>query len=148
MILNSIYALIATLCFGVLLNTRGKKLIFYSIGGGLTWFLYLFCFSYIHISMILSYFLSSMFGAIYSEIMARVLKTPVTTFIIGVLIPLVPGSGMYNTMLETVQGNIDKSINTGINTIIIAATIAVGIFSVSSISKSIVLFKQKIKKIK
>lgn len=147
MILNSIYALIATLCFGVLSNTRGKKLIFYSIGGGLTWFLYLLCSSYIHISIILSYFLASVLGAIYSEIMARVHKTPVTTFIIGALIPLVPGSGMYNTMLETVQGNVEKSLTTGINTIIIAATIAVGIFAVSSISKSIVMFKRKIKSI-
>ncbi|MBV4418659.1 threonine/serine exporter family protein [Clostridium tyrobutyricum] len=144
MIINSIYALIATFCFAVLSNARGKKLIFASVGGGITWFIYLFVSSYLNLSSILSYFSASLVGAIYSETMARVFKTPVTTFIIGAIIPLVPGSGMYNTMFETVQGNIDKSLATGINTIGIAGTIAVGVFSVSSISKAIILFKRKL----
>ncbi|MCH3964122.1 MAG: threonine/serine exporter family protein [Clostridium sp.] len=144
MIINSIYALIATLCFAVLSNTRGKNLIFSSIGGGLSWFMYLFMNSYLNMSYILSYFFASLIGAIYSEIMARILKTPVTTFVIGAIIPLVPGGGMYNTMFETVQGNIDKSLETGIKTLAIAGTIAVGVFSVSSISKAYVLFRRKI----
>lgn len=144
MIINSLYALIATFCFAVLSNTRGKNLIFCSIGGGISWFIYLFIYSYLHLSSILAYFIASLIGAIYSEILARLLKTPVTTFVIGSIIPLVPGGGMYNTMFETVQGNIDKSLRTGINTLAIAGTIAVGVFMVSSISKASTLFKRKI----
>lgn len=144
MIINSLYALIATLCFAVLSNTRGKNLVFSSIGGGISWFIYLFIYSYLNLSNILAYFVASLIGAVYSEIMARVLKTPVTTFVIGAIIPLVPGGGMYNTMLETVQGNIDKSLETGIKTLAIAGTIAVGVFSVSSISKASILFRRKI----
>ncbi|MBA5850589.1 threonine/serine exporter family protein [Clostridium sp. cel8] len=144
MIVSSIYALIATLCFGVLSNIRGRDLIFSSIGGGITWFIYLLTFHYFHSSIIFAYFMASLIGSLYSEIMARVLKTPVTSFVIGAIIPLVPGGGMYNTMFETVQGNIDGSIETGIQTLAIAGTIAVGVFSVSSISKAYILFKRKI----
>ncbi|WP_446899385.1 threonine/serine exporter family protein [Clostridium sp. LBM24168] len=144
MIINSIYALIATLCFAVLSNTRGKNLIFSSIGGGISWFIYLFIHFHLNLSNILAYFVAALIGAIYSEIMARILKTPVTTFVIGAIIPLVPGGGMYNTMFETVQGNIDKSLETGIRTLTIAGTIAVGVFSVSSISKAYILFRRKV----
>lgn len=144
MMLSSLYAMIATLCFGILYNIRGKNLIFSSIGGGITWFIYLLVYHFLGYSNILAYFSASIIGSIYSEIMARLLKTPATPFIIGTLIPLVPGSGMYNTMFETVQGNTQDSIQTGIHTLEIAGTIAIGVFSVSSISKASVLFKRKL----
>ena len=35
---------------------------------------------------------------VYCEIMARVLKTPTTVFMIPTLLPLVPGSRLYYTM--------------------------------------------------
>ncbi len=78
--------------------------------------------------------------------MARVIKTPATTFIIYSIIPLVPGWGMYNTMLYSIQGNINQSLSTGLNTLEIAGTIAVGIFLVSSIFKATVLFRRKLYK--
>lgn len=146
MILNSIYTLIATLCFGILSNIRGKNLAFSALGGGLTWFLYLLTSSYLHWSSILCFFIASIFASVYSEIMARILKTPVTTFVIGAIIPLVPGGGMYNTMFQSVQGNIEESMALGVRTLTIAGTIAVGVFFVSSISKAIALFRRKFTK--
>lgn len=145
MILNSIYTFIATFSFSVLANIRGKNLVFASLGGGITWFLYLFSSSYLHIPNIFCFFIASIFASTYSEIMARVLKAPVTTFIISSIIPLVPGGGMYYTMYETVQGNVNSSLTLGIQTIAIAGTVAVSIFFVSSISKTIVLFRAKVK---
>ncbi len=41
MILNSFYAFLSSLGFGILFNIRGKNLIIASIGGGLGWFTYL-----------------------------------------------------------------------------------------------------------
>lgn len=142
MLLNTLYTLIATFSFSILANIRGKNLVFASLGGGFTWFIYLVSSNYIHTSSILCYFIASIFAAIYSETMARILKAPVTTFVISSIIPLVPGSGMYYTMSESVQGNVTMSLNLGIQTLAIAGTIAIGVFLVSSLSKTLFHFKR------
>ncbi len=41
---------------------------------------------------------------VYCEIMARVLKTPTTVFMIPALLPLVPGSRLYYTMFYLFSG--------------------------------------------
>lgn len=143
-LINSFYTLIATLSFAILSNIRGKNLLLASIGGALSWFFYLLIHSYFNISNMFSFFIASVAGAIYSEIMARVAKTPVTTFVICAIIPLVPGGGMYNTMFEIVQGNINQSLILGLKTLSTAGIIAVGVFFTSSISKTIFLFRQKL----
>jgi len=140
MILNSIYAFIATLTFGILFNIRGKKLFFASLCGGLSWFVYLLSFS-LNNSNALSLFLASLAASFFSEVLARIMKTPVTTFVICAIIPLVPGGGMYYTMLASIRGNINTSLSTGLETITNAGAIAVGIVLVSSTSKFITLLR-------
>ncbi len=141
MILNSFYAFLSSLGFGILFNIRGKNLIIASIGGGLGWFTYLLS-SKLQPSIVFSLFLASMVVSIYSEIMARVYKNPVTIFIICAIIPLVPGGGMYFATLEAVKGNLNAALSKGVETLFSAGAIAVAIVFVSSISTT---FK-KIKK--
>jgi len=140
MILKSLYALVATLTFGILFNIQGKKLAFASLGGGVSWFIYLLA-VYYGKSNVLSLFIASIAAGIFSEAMARTMKTPVTTFVICAIIPLVPGGGMYYTMLESIRGNINTSLNYGLETLTSAGAIAVGIILVSSTSKYITLFR-------
>ncbi|MFD3156433.1 threonine/serine exporter family protein [Haloimpatiens sp. FM7330] len=139
-ILNTLYAFIASLGFGVLFNIKGKNLIFASIGGGLGWLFYLICLNN-QFSDTYSLFIASLIVSLFSEIMARSFKAPVTVFIICSILPLVPGGGMYYTMLESVKGNIDKSINLGVHTLINAGSIAVAIVLVSSLFKLITFYK-------
>ncbi len=73
--------------------------------------------------------------SIYAEIFSRVLKNPVTLFLVCSLIPLVPGSGMYYTVFEAVEGNVFGSLNNGIETLSLAGVIAVGIILVSTLSR-------------
>ena len=141
MILNSFYAFLSSLGFGILFNIRGKNLIIASIGGGLGWFAYLLI-SNLQPSISFSLFIASMVVSIYSEIMARIYKNPVTMFVICAIIPLVPGGGMYYATLEAVKGNFDASLSKGVVTLFSAGAIAIGIVFVSSIST---IFK-KIKK--
>lgn len=135
MILNSIYALLATLGFGVLFNIRGKNLISACFGGGIGWLFFLIFQEKLKLSPIFSLFAASIIIGIYSEIMARILKSPVTTFAVCAMIPLVPGNGMYYTMYESVNGSVDKALSTGIQTLGSAGAIAVGIVLVSSGTK-------------
>ena len=97
MITQSVFAFFATLGFGILFNIKGHKLFYAGLGGGISWFISLCCES-LGFDTISSFFIASIIFSIYSEVMARVLKTPVTTLIICALIPLVPGGGMYYNM--------------------------------------------------
>jgi uncharacterized membrane protein YjjB (DUF3815 family) len=142
MVLNSIYALFTALGFGVLFNIKGKNLLFASIGGFLTWYVYLFSLS-VDPSNHLALFIASFAAGLYSEALARILRSPVTTFSICSIIPLVPGGGMYYTMLESVQGNINKFLSTGLDTLSSAGAIAVGILLASSLTKVILIIKRK-----
>lgn len=142
MLKNLIYAAITTFAYCIIFNIRGKNLIFGSLGGGLTWIIYLITFKFSN-SNNLAFFIASAFSGVYSEVMARLLKTPVTTFVTCTIIPLVPGGGMYYTMYEFVQGNIDKAQTLGIETLSIAGAIAVGILLVSSITRLLMFFIKK-----
>lgn len=141
MIEQTFVAFVASLGFGIIFNIRGKNLIFAALGGGLSWFFYLFL-TQNEISNILSLFISSIVFSIYSEICARYLKTPVTTIIICALIPLVPGAGMYYTMYETILGNVSKSASLGLDTISSAGTLALGVIFVSTITKQVTNLKR------
>ncbi|WP_035290865.1 threonine/serine exporter family protein [Clostridium sp. KNHs214] len=141
-LINCFYAFMGSLGFCVLFNIRGKNLFFASLGGGIGWFVYLM-FSNFGYSSTLSLFIASLSISIYSEIFARLMKTPVTTYIISAMLPLVPGSGMYYTMLESVKGNADASLSLGLKTLIDAGSIAVAIVLISSLSKFLILYKFK-----
>jgi len=134
MLLNSLFSFMGTLSFAILFNIKGKKLFLAALGGGISWFFYLL-FLYFDSSHLESLFFAAIIGGIFSEVMARLLKTPVTTFVICTIIPLVPGSGMYYTMLEIIQGNVNNSLSMGFETIANAGAIAVGLVFVSSVAK-------------
>jgi uncharacterized membrane protein YjjB (DUF3815 family) len=128
---NFILIMLATLCFSIIFNIRGKNIFFTALGGGITWIFYSTMMNMLNVD-IYSIFAAAMAAGIYSEIMARVLKTPVTVFVICSIIPLVPGGAMYQTMLHTVQGNVADSLTLGIHTLAIAGTIAIGVFVITS----------------
>lgn len=141
-IIQSIFAFFATLGFGILFNIKGKKLFYAGLGGGLSWFTSLICQDF-GFNINASFFISSITFSLYSEVMARILRTPVTTLIICALIPLVPGGGMYYTMYEAINGNILESITLGLNTLSSAGSLALGILFVSTLTRLFMSAKKK-----
>ncbi|MEF2782108.1 MAG: threonine/serine exporter family protein [Clostridium sp.] len=135
----------ASLGFGVLFNIRGKKLILAGIAGSIGGVVYHVALLY-GFSELSAMFLGSMALSLYSEILARVCKTPVTTFIICALIPLVPGGGMYRMMLQAIEGNVMQALTIGLDTLTIAGVLALGILVISTIMKAI--FKPERKRVK
>lgn len=136
MILETIISTLATLGFGIMFNIGKKHLLFASLGGGLSWFVYRILVQN-NFSGVLAMFISAIIFSIYSEICARVFRTPVTTFVVCALIPLVPGSSIYYTMYEGVLGHINASMNMLTNTLSSAGALALGILFVSTITKLI-----------
>ena len=98
---------VGTLGFGFLFNIRGVRLAVTALGGLLSWLLFVLLKRVIP-SETLNYFLVALFMALYAEIMARVLKTPTTTFITTSLVPLIPGGSLYYTMSSAFEGDLTR----------------------------------------
>lgn len=141
MLLYSFYSLLSSICFAFLFNIRGKNILIASLGGGISWFIYLLSLHF-HNSVTISLFLAAVSVAVYAEIMARTFKAPVTVFVICAIIPLVPGNGMYYTMYETISGNTSSAVKWGLQTLMSAGAIAIAIVMVSSITKLATLKKK------
>lgn len=133
---------IASLGFGVLFNIKGNNLLLAGIGGSIGGTVYQIMI-FFGASEIFSMFLGSISFSLYSEILARIYKTPVTTFLICALIPLVPGGGMYRTMLLVIQGKVEAALSMGLNTLSIAGVLVLGIMIVSTVIKAYYKTKQK-----
>ena len=110
-----------------------------SLGGTFGWVVFLL-FSFLNNDAIQS-LLAMIFVALFAEIMARIYKAPATIFIIVGCFPLVPGKGIYESMLYCVQGNSTLFINSLIHTLAISGAIALAILIVSTIFKIIKKYK-------
>ena len=138
-----IAATVGSLGFALLFNVRGYKLIGVTLGGLIGWLTYLVSDLLIN-SEELCYFLAAVSISIYAEVMARVMKTPVTSIITTALIPLVPGASLYYTMASILSDS-ESFGKSAFRTLGIAAALAAGII-VSAIltklvTKSIALIK-------
>lgn len=143
MIKQFVFAFIATFVFGILFNIKGKKLLYSALGGGISYLLY-YILSRAGFSQISSTFFTSIFIGTYGEVMARIIKTPVTIFMISAIIPLVPGGGLYYTMYYTITENYSQALKYGMDTIQIAIIIVISVLLVSTISKFTNKLKSKL----
>ncbi len=84
MFLQVIYAFIVSLGFGVLFNVRDKNLFFAALGGAVGWFFYSLTMN-LSDSSILAMLIASISISIYAEIFSRVLKNPVTLFLVCII---------------------------------------------------------------
>ena len=73
--------------------------------------------------------------ASFGELFARINKNPVTAFVIPGIIPLVPGYGIYSTMLKLLQNDLEQGLTLGLQTVFNSGAIAIGVILVSSVAK-------------
>lgn len=131
-ILSLIFTYFACMGFEFLFHIRGKLLFIAPIGGVIIWAAYLL-FEPIVPSVIVRTFIATIFAALFCEITARVMKIPVISFMVISILPLVPGSGIYYTMLYFVQSDYEAFALKGVETIGIAGALAIAIIFVSTI---------------
>ena len=62
---------------------------------------------------------------------------PATIFVMPGIIPLVPGVGLYRSMLCLVRNDIDVFLSTGVRTLFISGIIAVAIAVVNALARQI-----------
>ena len=66
-------------------------------------------------------------AALAAEILARRQKAPANIFSLIGIVPLVPGGGLYQTMLALVMDDYSAALSTGVQTMLIAGAIALAI---------------------
>lgn len=131
-------AAVGALTFAMFFGIKSKKLIWCTIGGALTWAVYL-------ISLELglmdagAYALGAAAGTLYAEILARVVKTPVSMFALTSLIPMVPGGALYYTMLGLLRGDKEAFVEKAFYTLTAAGSMAMGMFAATMLFRIIML---------
>ena len=130
-IFQIIASFVGSMGFGILFNIRGKRLWAASIGGLLSWLLYILAERAIGNATV-AYFAVSGAITIYAEVMARVLKSPTTTFVITSLVPMIPGSSLYYTMISVFKSNEGNFVQRAVHTLELAAALALGVVAVTT----------------
>ena len=128
--------------FACLFHIRGKRLLVATLGGVLSWFLFVIL-SYFIKTDAINYFVVSFAISLFAETMARVMKTPTTTFITTSLVPLIPGGSLYYTMAYAFHQKADSFITKGVATLSLAAALALGIIFATTLTKLVMKYRQK-----
>ena len=125
-------------CVGFLFvwNIHGSGSWLCALGGFLTWAV--FCVAdELGLGYAMSCLIGTLVAAAYAEVMARIRKYPAISYLTISLVPLIPGSYIYYTAQQAVQGNMDGFIHQGTQTLITAGVMAVGIILVASAARII-----------
>ncbi|NLY77308.1 MAG: threonine/serine exporter [Tissierellia bacterium] len=137
-----IFAFLSTVGFSVLFTTPKDSIVKAGIVGSIGWGLY-YISSLVLNNSIISTLIASISIGIVGELFAKYYKKPATVFIIPGIIPLVPGAGMYYTMLELVEKNYYAAVDKGTETFFLAAAISIGLIISTTLSTSIKRAKSK-----
>lgn len=141
--MHFLYAFLATVGFAVFFNAPKSTLFSCGFVGGIGWALYYFLFINTNNNTI-SNFLAAFLVSALSEFFARKLKQPSIVFVIPGIIPLVPGLGMYKTMLYLLQGHYNMALSKGTDTLFVGGAISLGVLVVTSLAKTIRLHYQNL----
>ncbi|MBR3839838.1 MAG: threonine/serine exporter family protein [Erysipelotrichales bacterium] len=135
MIKLAIASFLATLGFAIMFNIRGEKVFYASLCGSVGAIVYHLTLNVWHYNLFLTMLYTSMAMSLYSEIMARKLKAPVTLFLICGLICFVPGGTMYYTMMEILNNNTAGATALFMQVMSSSGALAIGIVVVSTVVK-------------
>ena len=119
LMIQSVGAFLAVFGFSLLVDMPRKYLVYAGITGGAGW--------------LAAAFFSSLAAALLSQVFARVLKAPVTIFLVAGILPTVPGASIYRSVYFLIQGQTKWYNFYLIQTIQIAGAMAVAIFIVDSL---------------
>jgi uncharacterized membrane protein YjjB (DUF3815 family) len=119
--------------FALLFDLRPRDLPFAALGAVLGWASYSLAAG--AGTQASAYFLAAAVIGLWAELAASIVKKPASIYIVSAILPIVPGSGMYTTMLESVRGNLQGSLSAGFATLMAAGAIAAGLAVSSALSR-------------
>ena len=135
---------LGSLGFSVLFNIRGRKLWVASLGGLISWTIFLLL-EPVFQGEASRYFFAAAAVTVYSEFFARVLKTPTTTFLVSSIVPLIPGGSLYYTMNYALNEQWNLFVQKAFSTLELALALAVGIIAVTTLTRMQAALRRKLK---
>ena len=135
-VLPCLWAFCACVGFGLVFNIQGRGILICGCGAALGWLVYLLSTQFLA-GDILSAFLAAASIGLYSEVMARIRRCPVTGYLQVALLPLVPGAGIYHAMQYCVAGDTQLFLSTLLHTLGFAAALSVGAMLVTSVLRAL-----------
>lgn len=135
-VLPCLWAFLACVGFGLVFNIQGVGVLICGLGAGLGWLVYLLAEHFLG-GEIFSAFLAAMAIGLYSEMMARIRRCPVTGYLQVALLPLVPGAGVYYAMRYCVEGDPQMFLSTLLHTFGVAAALSVGAMLITSLIRAL-----------
>ena len=141
MIIQVFSAFWAVAMFSILTETPKKFLPYAAFSGGFAWWAYLVINNLTH-STLQAAFFSILAVAFLSHILARIMKAPVTVFLLAGILPSVPGAGIYRTVYYLIQGDQTLSTHYLISTLHTAGAIALAIFITDSVVNLVHLYHE------
>jgi len=140
--LPCLWAFAACAGFCILYNIHGLGIVICSAGGAWGWLVYLLA-KHLLGSHFTAALLAGIGIAVYSEVMARIRRCPVSGYLIIAFFPLVPGAGIYHTVTAFFNGDYQNFVTQGRSTLAMAGGLAIGVLLVSSAVRMLNHFLQK-----
>lgn len=127
-------ALFATIGFAIVFRAPWRAVLPAGIIGGIGWMVYL-QFELSGMEIAAAAFFSALSIGLLGELAAKKMKMPATTFVVPGIVTIVPGYGIYQSVLFMIQRNIDEASREAATVALIGVGIAVGILMASSLSR-------------
>ena len=129
---QTVMGCIGAVCFAVLFNVRGKRLLLIALASALSWLGYVLC--DMHGSgLFWAIFCGTTVAGMISEVLARVVKVPVLMLLVPILIPLIPAGTLYNMMSSLRRSQHDLFLGYARQLLAEAGAIALGIICCASV---------------
>lgn len=135
---------LGSLGFSILFHIRGRKLLVASLGGLMSWAVFLVL-APLFPGEAVRYFFASAAVTVYAEVFARIIKTPTTTFLVPSLIPLIPGGALYYTMNYALNEQWPAFAAKAIYTLELALSLALGIIAVTTLTRMLMVITKKLR---
>lgn len=133
---------LGTLGFSILFHIRGRKLLFSTLGGLISWAVFLVL-EPVFFGEAIRYLITAVVITVYGEILARKEKTPTTTFLVPSVIPLIPGGALYYTMNYALNKQWSQFAGQAFYTLQLALSLAVGIIAVTTVVRLLTAWRAK-----
>lgn len=126
MIVKSILALITAMFTGITLRTPSSAWITVGVTGMLGWATNQVLSGW-KLPELIAAATSALVVGTAAEILARIQKQPVTVYVVSGIIPLVPGTIAYNSMLAFIEKRFDQGLFLAFRSFLIASYLAAGL---------------------
>ena len=110
-LLQIVMAMIGALGFGLLFHISGSRLITIMLGAAVNWGVYLLVMQW-YDNRVTAFFVSTLATAALAELLARLLKAPVITLLVPMLVPLIPGGDRITRRLRSCRATQQALLDT------------------------------------